>query len=79
MSLRLKVKCQSVKHMGGTTPAREYLLTPVYGQGNESWSRYTPSGIIQFTVTNPEAPELAVDKEYFVDVAEVPTEASPST
>lgn len=69
---RLKMKCSSVKLIGGGNPTREYLLAPVYGPGNESWSKWTPSGILQYTVTNPECPELELDGEYFVDLTPAP-------
>lgn len=48
-------------------------LMPVfgtYGDGkeNESWSRYTPSGEIRMSITNPAAVDaLELGKAYFVD------------
>lgn len=74
---RLKMKCQSVKLIGGNSPQREYLLSPVYGQGNETWSKFTPSGVLQYTVTNPDCPDLVLDAEYFVDLTPAPKPEAP--
>lgn len=79
MSLRMKVKLNSVRRHAGDPGSIEYFLAPVYGDSEENkrWSKWTPNGAIQFTVTNPECPELALGKEYFVDIhdAEQPPQA----
>lgn len=69
MSTRLKMKCTSVKFTSGG--AREFQLLPVHGPGNETWSKYTPGGILQFTVTNPDCESLTLDAEYFIDLNKV--------
>ncbi len=43
-------------------------LTAVMGEGNESWSKWTPSGQISMTISNPPALEqFEVGKDYIVD------------
>jgi hypothetical protein len=44
-------------------------LQPVYDEGsNSQWSKYTPSGDLQLTITNPEAyNQFQLGKAYFVD------------
>ena len=51
--IRAKMKVLSVtKHYHG---AEEWNLEPVTtGTGNESWSKFTPSGSLRLVVTNPE-------------------------
>jgi len=46
----------------------EVVLGPVYGEGNEDWSKWTPSGEIKMTITNPAALEaFDLGVQYFVD------------
>lgn len=52
--------------------ASEVKLGPVYGTDaddpNASWSKYTPSGEISMTITNPAAvDQFELGGEYFVD------------
>lgn len=55
-------------------------LVPVNGKGNEDWSRWTPSGSLKLTITNPEAvKQFEVGKDYFVDFTPVPEEPIPAT
>lgn len=79
VTTRLKMRVSSVKLIGGGggTPHREYLLAPVAGPGNEQWSKWTPSGILQYTVTNPECPDLVLNGEYYVDLVPVPKPEAP--
>ncbi len=43
-------------------------LTVAQGPGNESWSKWTPSGSIEMAITNPEAvAALKLGQHYFVD------------
>jgi hypothetical protein len=52
-------------------------LMPVFGtygdgKDNESWSKYTPSGKIEMSITNPAAiDKLEKGKAYFVDFTPV--------
>lgn len=50
----------------------EVTLQPVFGQGDEDansqWSRWTPSGELRLTITNPEAyNQFQRGKTYYVD------------
>lgn len=50
----------------------------VYGDGsdNASWSKWTPSGVIELQITNPAAHEpLEVGAEFYVDFSRVPPHA----
>ncbi|MBD3847124.1 hypothetical protein IED13_15550 [Bosea sp. SSUT16] len=75
MTVRAKFFVKSISHMGtpGSDPVAEIAMAPVfgsYGDGkvNETWSKYTPSGELKMTVTNPGAIEqFAVGKAYFLD------------
>lgn len=64
---------------------RKVKLTPVYSNDpkspNYSWSKWTPSGSIELTITNPLAYEqFKPGKTYFVDFQqEVEAEVAPST
>ena len=45
------------------------LLSAVSGPGNEEWSKWTPSGRFEMTITNPAAlDQFVVGEEYFVDI-----------
>lgn len=73
MTVRAKFQCQ------GVTPldAKAYgegtatvTLRPVYGDGtdNASWSKATPAGQLDMTITNPAAvAAFVVGKSYFLD------------
>ena len=48
--------------------AGEVRLSPVYGDGNEGWSKWTPQGEIAMTITNPAALEaFGLGDTFFVD------------
>ncbi len=50
-------------------------LRAAYGPGNESWSKWTPAGHIQISITNPEAQKFFVQgKSYLVHFTEAPEE-----
>lgn len=68
MSVRAKLKVQSITLMEN---AREVRLSPVTGadgKGCESWSKWTPSGSVVLNITNPEAfQQFEVGGTYFAD------------
>lgn len=59
--LRLKMMVSSVKRIAdskGEIQAEEIQMSAVYGDkgtANGAWSKWTPSGNLQFTVSNPAA------------------------
>ena len=47
-------------------------LVPVYGIGNEGWSKWTPSGKLELTINNPDTVgRLKLGAVYYVDLSEV--------
>jgi hypothetical protein len=75
MSVRAKFRCQSIKEMpGGEGTMKEVVLNPVYGNGeeNKQWSKWTPSGELKMTITNPSAyDQFKVNGEYYLDITPV--------
>ena len=70
MSIRARFRVQSVKKLAGETTIIE--LSAVMGAtgDNVSWSKYTPSGALTLTVTNPDAAALfegRLGKDYYLD------------
>jgi hypothetical protein len=47
-----------------------YRLDAVTGEENKPWSKYTPCGVLQFTVTNEAAAELEPG-EYLVELTKI--------
>lgn len=74
MAVRAKVRCtgrheyHGIGAEGGITQV-EVTMQPVYDDGaNGQWSKYTPSGELRLTITNPAAYEqFKLGKTYFVD------------
>lgn len=70
--LRAKMKCLSVlKTEGGET----VKLEPVHADSeeNKTWSKWTPSGGLELTITNPDAfGKLVPGGEYLLDLTPVP-------
>jgi len=69
MALRLKMKLGNVTSYEPAEPGgrmEAYSLHAVFGEANKPWSKFTPSGRLDFTVTNPDAERLEVGREYFV-------------
>ena len=58
----------------------EVTLQPVYDDGaNGEWSKYTPSGELRLTITNPDAyNQFVLGKAYFVDFSEAPELEKPA-
>ncbi|MEW6775047.1 MAG: hypothetical protein AB1405_02015 [Bdellovibrionota bacterium] len=77
--MRLKMCIESVNRRAdqdGQISAEEISARAVYGQEgsvNAQWSKWTPAGHLQFTVSNPEAfGKILPGQFYFVDL--VPTD-----
>lgn len=71
--VRAKFYVQSITPVPSQNPddkTAHVSMYAVYGNGeaNKDWSRWTPSGSITMSITNPSAVEkFEVGKEYFVD------------
>lgn len=66
MKVQAMFYCESVTPHQGTADAANVVLRAAFGtyltskglpedQANESWSKYTPSGQVNMTITNPSA------------------------
>lgn len=70
--LKAKMKCLSVlKSEHGET----VKLEPVHATSEENkvWSKYTPSGVLELSITNPDAHgKLVPGAEYLLDITPVP-------
>lgn len=61
----------SVTNKSGLAEARQVTLQPVYGgdddEANKEWSKWTPSGELRLTITNPDVfPQLVIGRTMFV-------------
>ncbi len=74
MSVRAKFKCQSkVMHGEGDGQFAALSFSASYGEGrdNKDWSKWTPSGTLTMSITNPSAfVWFEVGKEYYLDFTE---------
>ena len=77
--LRMKMSVASVKHVcdpEGKIAQEEIELMAVYGKegtANAQWSKWTPTGNLRFTVSNPDAFKKVLPGQFFfVDL--VPTD-----
>lgn len=82
MSVRAKFKVTElinrVSNYGtGKQDSATVKLMPVMGDENRTWSKWTPGGSIEMTITNPDAfKQFDVGQTYFVDFTPAPaTEA----
>ncbi len=77
MAFRAKCRITGVHDMLSVTSktsmveTKQVVLQPVYGQGeddaNTQWSKWTPSGEIRLSITNPDIfPELVIGRTFFV-------------
>jgi hypothetical protein len=75
MVLRCKMKTQSlqaIKNADGSIAEERIVLDAVSGPENEPWSKYTPTGQLSFSLTNPSAfGKIKADEEYYVDIVPV--------
>jgi hypothetical protein len=72
MTVRAKFKVSSIEPHDGPDPIRVVRMDAVYSDDpaspNHSWSKWTPAGQVQMTITNPAAFEQFVQgKEYYLD------------
>lgn len=67
--VKAKFHCHSISNMDWNEPAKIVRFHPVYGGGdeNQEWSKYTPSGYLEMTITNPAAFEQFEEgAEYYI-------------
>lgn len=80
MTVTAKFHCHANSDPGWSDQARIVRLSPVYGpEGTENaeWSKYTPAGYLEMTITNPAAFEqFVVGHDYSLHLVDV-TDASP--
>jgi len=70
MSLTLKMRLSgATKNLIGEHSI-SYRLDAVSGEENKPWSKYTPAGALQFTVTNEEAEQLGAG-DYIVTLSKI--------
>ena len=72
--VRAKFWVTDIKHLETGSPnevCASIQLQPVYNNGdpgNASWSKYTPSGKLEMSVTNPSAIDaFEMGKPYYID------------
>lgn len=69
--------CQSIKQHATNDPSAVHLeveFTALYGDGtgNETWSKWTPSGKLAMTITNPACVGAFVPgKTYALDITQI--------
>lgn len=74
MNIRAKFKCLAViedKDMTGDKNQERVSFCAVYegSEENKQWSKWTPSGELGMTITNPDAwGSFKVDDEYLLDI-----------
>ena len=74
MSVKAKFYVTSIQEHstgpGGSASQKSVRLAPVYGKDgseNAEWSKYTPSGQIEMTITNEAAlAQFGIGKEFYV-------------
>lgn len=79
MAVRAKMRCTGLSHSCNPVADEEsqckmvtVTLQPVFGgkddHANAEWSKWTPSGEVKMSITNPEAfKQFEIGKAYFVD------------
>ena len=79
MKVRAKFRCVEAKQTVSTgawgSPQPKDAVYVVFnaciGQGNEEWSKWTPSGQLSMNITNPDLlNHFVVGKDYYLDVEE---------
>jgi len=71
-NIRAKFICESVTDFGKEA-AERVTLRAIHGKGNESWSKWTPGGSLELSISNPEARGKFVPKQaYYLDFSDAP-------
>jgi hypothetical protein len=75
MNVRAKFKVVSVTHF--ENDQAQIKLAAIHGNDNRSWSKWTPSGDLTMSCTNPEATkQFIVGSCVFLDFSEAPAKES---
>ncbi len=75
MNVRAKFKVVSVKHLENDQSQVE--LAAIHGADNRQWSKWTPSGNLTMSITNPEATaQFKPGSCVFLDFSEAPEKES---
>lgn len=71
MNVRAKFICHTIQNVMTTNPGEAVAVltfVPVYGEANKDWSKYTPQGKLEITITNPPAiAAFDLGKSYYLD------------
>ena len=75
-TIQCKFRCGTVAQIDqGTTTIEQVKLHAVSGKENEPWSKWTPTGTFEITITNPDAKGAFVPgKNYLLEITEAPAE-----
>lgn len=66
--IRAKFRCTSVTEHEGAT--KQYVfVAETQGEENKSWAKWTPSGKLEISITNPDAQKFEPGKRYYLDFA----------
>lgn len=69
MQIQAKFRCESVKSTAYQTEVVE--MSPAHGPGNEAWSKATPGGKVELSISNPGAQgQFKPGKHYLLTFAE---------
>lgn len=76
MTIRAKFRVTSVEHFEHKQERVKMIaVSGKDGSANAQWSKFTPSGDLGMTISNPDAQgKLEVGKEYFLDISEATAE-----
>lgn len=71
--VKAKFRVNDIKNYAGSdgSPQVSVSLNPVYGDSeeNKTWSKYTPSGSLNMSITNPNVVGFfELNKEYFLNI-----------
>lgn len=67
--IRAKMKCNSVTKTEGSEQVKLAPVTAGNNPDNASWSKWTPSGVLELNITNPDVHgAFEPGKEYFVEI-----------
>ncbi|ORJ47812.1 hypothetical protein B2M27_23975 [Kluyvera intermedia] len=70
MTVRAKFRCHFIQK-GSDNESRTVHMSPVTADTpeNKTWSQYTPGGLLQMHISNPDAfNQFEQGKEYYIDI-----------